>query len=100
MTTTTLTHDEQGRPIPQSFIHMWNGTTSAEIENEKLKKQVDALIENLNATAVKNDELEEIKKLLKPITKALNHKIKDVEKVNAKDDLIAKFRAKQMLKNN
>ncbi|MDY0906604.1 hypothetical protein [Pedobacter sp. CFBP9032] len=60
---------------------------SLQLENEKLKEQT-LLIE----------EITSLKSMLKPINKALTSKISNVKKKETKEDVIATFRANQLLK--
>jgi hypothetical protein len=60
--------DEKGRVIPASFIHFWNDTTAAEVENEKLKQQVDALIMNHTSTSNLETSIADLNEKLEPIS--------------------------------
>jgi len=54
--------DRSGRPLSDRFIHFWNGTTPAEVENIRLKDQVNTLIQS-------GETVNLILQQLKPVTK-------------------------------
>jgi hypothetical protein len=60
--------DPKGRPLPTSFIHFWNDTTPAEVENEKLKQQVDVLIMNQTSTSNLETSIADLNEKLEPIS--------------------------------
>ena len=60
--------DEKGRVIPTSFIHFWNNTTAAEVENEKLKQQINALIMNQTSTSNLETSIADLNEKLEPIS--------------------------------
>jgi hypothetical protein len=80
MKTNTLAKDatdNKNRLIPQSFIHLWNNTTEAEVENIKLKMQVDVLIGSLSTN---NQTINEIDAKVSNIHRIFNATPEVIEK--------------------
>lgn len=81
--------DPKGRPLPASFINYWNNTTAAEVENEKLKQQIDALI-------IKESKIEEVIKKIEPQYQFFTKPTIPSKKKPTKQELIDKIVAEKL----
>lgn len=81
--------DEKGRVIPASFIHFWNDTTPAEVENERLKQQVDSLI-------MKESKIEEVAKKIEPQFQFFTKPTIPAKKKPTKQELIDQMVAEKL----
>ena len=81
--------DEKGRVIPASFIYFWNDTTAAEVENEKLKQQINALI-------MRESKIDEVVKKIEPQYQFFTKPTIPSKKKPTKQELIDKLVAEKL----
>lgn len=83
----------------EKYLSIFNETKPSMIRrllSMHLKEQLEQLPAQVDTTL--HDDLKELLKVMKPVSKALTTKIEKVKTKETKDDFLKKFRASQMIR--